>query len=246
MTLCPPPLSPILFSACLGFAALLMGGCTEPTTTSPTGSVRNTTPVGVASQPTRYRVEFVTTWFKTNFPYEYPDTSILHRPHFSGWIGTGHDAGWHLFQAGGIPTPGLELLAEKGRPSPLDEEIGAAIAAGHATALATSEPLRDFSRTASFEILVDEAHPMASAVAMIAPSPDWFTGFEVDLREKNTWVARRTVDVMAWDAGTDDGITYLADNLDTLPKKPVTQASVMQFMKGGRVMRVGFVTLTRL
>lgn len=35
-----------------------------------------------------------------------------------------------------------------------------------------SGPLKDFSQTVTAEVMVDEAHPMVSLVAMIAPSPD--------------------------------------------------------------------------
>jgi len=196
--------------------------------------------------PVRYKVEFTPTWTKANFPVEYPDTSLLHKPHFSGWIGTGHSDGYAVFKQGGMPTAGLEALAEMGKHSPLDEEIKAAIAAGTALALSESEPLKDFSQKASFEISVDDAHPMASAVAMIAPSPDWFVGVDVDLRENGAFVASKTVDVMAWDAGGDDGATYLADDADAQPKQTVMPASAKHFAKDGKAMAVGTLTFTRL
>lgn len=194
-----------------------------------------------------YRVEFTPTWTKANFPFEYPDTSLLHKPHFSGWIGTGHDAGFRLFQEGALPTPGLEALSEQGKHSPLDAEIAAAIAAGHALESSRSDPLKDFGKTVVFEVKVDQAHPLVSAAAMIAPSPDWFAGVEAtNLLENGAWVPSKTVEVMAWDSGGDDGATYLADDRNNDPKKPTTPAGTSHFVQDGKAMPVGRLVFTRL
>lgn len=194
----------------------------------------------------KYSVVFTPTWTKANFPTEYPDTSLFHKPHFSGWIGTAHNDGYRIFAEGATPSAGLERLSEMGEHSPLDAEINAAVAAGNALALSESDPLKDFSQTASFEIVVDEAHPMASAVAMIAPSPDWFAGAEVNLLENGEWIASKTVDVMAWDSGGDNGATYLADDADANPKQPSMISTGKHFMKGGKTMPVGTLTFTKL
>jgi hypothetical protein len=197
--------------------------------------------------PARYRVEFMPLWTKENFPFEYPDTSLIHKPHFSGLIGTAHNAGYHLFTEGQMPSPGLERLSEEGKHAPLDSEINAAIAAGNALALSESDPLKDFSQTATTEVAVDDAHPVASLAAMIAPSPDWFAGVSgVNLKENGSWVASKTVDVMAWDSGGDDGTTYLADDKDNNPKKPTTMNKSQHFLKDGKAMPVARITFTRL
>lgn len=196
--------------------------------------------------PIRYKVVFTPAWTKANFPHEYPDTSLIHKPHFSGWIGTAHNDGYSLFKEGAMPTPGLERLSEMGKHDPLDAEIRTAIAAGTALELSESEPLKDFSQTANFEITVDDAHPRVSAVAMIAPSPDWFAGVDVDLMENGAFVSSKTVDVMAWDSGGDDGATYLADDVDASPKKPSMASTDKHFMKDGNTMPVGTLTFTRM
>jgi spondin N len=197
--------------------------------------------------PATYRVEFTPLWTKAAFPHEYPDTSLIHHPHFSGLIGTAHNAQYHLFAVGQMPTPGLERLSEECKHAPLDAEIKAAIAAGNALALSESEPLKDFSQKASTEVKVDGTHPMVSLVAMIAPSPDWFAGVsDVELMENGTWVASKTVDVMPWDSGGDDGATYLADDKDNDPKKPTATGSVAHFGKDGNLMPVARITFTRM
>ncbi len=197
--------------------------------------------------PATYRVEFTPLWTKANFPVEYPDTSLIHKPHFSGLIGTGHNASYHIVVDGQMPSPGLERLSEQGKHDPLDDEIEAAIAAGNAVALTESDPLKDFTQTATADVMVDDAHPMVSLVAMIAPSPDWFAAVsDVNLMENGAWVAGKTVDVNAWDSGGDDGATYLADDKDTNPKKPTGLNTSRHFTKGGQPMPVARVTFTRM
>lgn len=197
--------------------------------------------------PANYQVVFTPLWTKANFPFEYPDTSLIHKPHFSGLIGTAHNASYSLFKDGVAPTPGLERLSEMGKHDPLDAEINAAIAAGNALALSESGPLKDFSETVSTEVAVDDAHPMVSLVAMIAPSPDWFAGVsDVGLIDNGIWVANKTVDVYAWDSGGDDGTSYLADDVDASPKKPSQASADPHFMKDGQVQPVGRLTFTKL
>jgi spondin N len=197
--------------------------------------------------PVKYRIELTPLWTKSNFPFEYPDTSLIHKPHFSGLIGTAHNAGYHVFTEGQMPSPGLERLSEMGKHDPLDAEINAAIAAGNALSLAESDPLKDFTQTATAEVMVDDAHPMVSLVAMIAPSPDWFTGIsDVNLKENGAWVESKTVEANAWDSGGDDGTTYLADDKDTNPKKPTSLNKSPHFIKDGKPMPVARITFTRV
>ena len=197
--------------------------------------------------PATYKVEFTPLWTKAAFPIEYPDTSLIHRPHFSGLIGTGHNASYHLYAIGQPPTPGLERLSEMGKHDPLDAEIKAAIAAGNALALSESDPLKDFSQTATTQVNVDGAHPMVSLVAMIAPSPDWFAGIsDVNLMENGGWVATKTVDVQPYDSGGDNGTTYLADDVDANPKQPTTLNQSRHFTKNGAVQPVARITFTKM
>ena len=234
-------------------AALGLGACQQQAAKEETASMAADSTAAPAATampqagPARYRVEFTPLWTKANFPFEYPDTSLIHKPHFSGLIGTAHNAGYHIYMDGQMPSPGLERLSEMGKHDPLDAEINAAIAAGNAVALTESDPLKDFSETAKAEVMVDEAHPMVSLVAMIAPSPDWFAGVsDVNLMENGAWVASKTVDVNPYDSGGDDGTTYLADDKDNNPKKPTSMAKDQHFTKDGQSMPVARITFTRL
>ena len=193
--------------------------------------------------PAKYRVEVTPLWTKDNFPLEYPAA----KAHFSGLIGTAHDSDYRIVRDGQPPSPGLERLSEMGKHDPLDAEIKAAIAAGDALALTESAPLKDFSKTATAEVMVDDAHQWVTLVAMIAPSPDWFAAVtDVNLLENGAWVASKTVDATAWDSGGDDGTTYLAADKDTNPKKPTAANMSPHFVKDGKPMPVARVTFTRM
>ena len=69
---------------------------------------------------------------------------------------------------------------------------------------------------------------------MVAPSPDWFVGVSgLDLIESGNWVADKTVTLLPWDAGTDDGASYESADLDAQPRQPVRQLSGAPVATGG-------------
>ncbi len=172
---------------------------------------------------------------------------MLTGPHFSGLIGATHGDGYAIFKEGTLPTPGLEKLSEEGKHSPLDQEIRDAITAGKAGALFETGPIRDASKTEMVTFTVSGQFPMVSAVAMIAPSPDWFAGAaNVNLMEGGQWVSSKSVDLAAYDSGGDDGTTYKAPDKDNDPKKPTTMASTPHFVINGSRPPVGRLVFTKM
>ena len=106
--------------------------------------------------------------------------------------------------------------------------------------------MRDFKDSLVATVLVDADHPLVSLVAMVAPSPDWFTGVaDVNLMENGAWAASRTVELWAYDSGGDDGVTYKAPDKDTNPKKPTSRETSRHFAPNGAALPVGTVTITR-
>jgi hypothetical protein len=189
--------------------------------------------VPAAAQDAEYEVTVTGLWTGDRFPLEYPQAGLLTGPHFSGVIGASHNGHFDLFRAGMQPTPGLERLSEEGKHSPLDNEIKAAIAAGTAGVLFESDPIKDFGKTVTSKVRVSTEYPAVSAVAMIAPSPDWFAGVsDVSLLEGGAFVAEKTVELYAYDSGGDDGATYGASDKDANPKKATMAASAKHF--GGK------------
>jgi hypothetical protein len=199
------------------------------------------------AQQAKYAVTFTRLWTEKTHPFEYPEAGLLTGPHFSGLIGATHNGAYKIYKEGTMPTPGLEKLSEEGKHSPLDEEIKAAIAAGKAGQLFETGPIRDAAKSETVNVTVTGKFPMVSAVAMIAPSPDWFAGAaDVNLMENGKWVARKTVDLWAYDSGGDDGTTYKADDKDNNPKKPTMTANDKHFVINGKRVRVGTLTFTLL
>jgi hypothetical protein len=191
--------------------------------------------------PAEYQVVVKSTWTARSHPFEYPSGA-----HFSGLIGASHNARYEIFELGSRPTPGLERLSEEGKHSPLDDEIDAAIKAGTALDRFESGSLKNFRDSLVATVQVDAKHPMVSVVAMIAPSPDWFTGASsVNLAASGGWVASRTLTLYAYDSGGDDGTTYKAADRNTNPKKPTSRAATRHFVVKGRAVPVATLTFTR-
>lgn len=64
---------------------------------------------------------------------------------------------------------------------------------------------------------------------MLGPSPDWVVGVsKLNLCQKDcSWTRSMVIDLYPWDAGTDNGISYMSPNSETKPRekmKPITTA----------------------
>lgn len=62
---------------------------------------------------------------------------------------------------------------------------------------------------------------------MLGPSPDWVVGVsKLNLCQRDcTWIKSQIIDLYPWDAGTDNGISYMSPNSETKPRekmKPIT------------------------
>jgi len=70
---------------------------------------------------------------------------------------------------------------------------------------------------------VDSKHHLMSLLSMLGPSPDWIVGVSaLELCLKNcSWITEKVMNLYLWDAGTDDGITYLAPNHPTIPQERI-------------------------
>lgn len=195
-----------------------------------------------AMTPVRYQVVFERTWSEATHPQDFPLLA-----HFSPVIGVTHDGAYEPFRAGATASAGLERLCEEGKHQPLDGEIRAAVAKGRAGALIeTGDPLRSAPGRATASFAIDAVHPMVSIAAMIAPSPDWCAiAADVALFENGEWVAKKTVVLEAWDAGTDSAESYRAADADTQPKRPLRLNELPYFVKDGQRVPVGTVTFIR-
>jgi hypothetical protein len=220
---------------------------TPASTASDTATTTAPAAAPAAADSAQYSVVFTRLWTEKTHPFEYPEAGVLTGPHLSGLIGATHGADYQIYKEGTLPTAGLEKLSEEGKHSPLDQEIKDAITAGKAGALFETGPIRDAAKTETVTFTASSKFPMVSAVAMIAPSPDWFTGAaNVNLMENGQWVASKTVDLFAYDSGGDDGTTYKAPDKDNNPKKPTTAANTPHFVINGNKPPIARLTFTKM
>ena len=164
-----------------------------------------------------YRVTFDATWSRSTHPVEFPSSA-----HFSGLVGGTHDDTIAFWEVGALATPGIKSMAETGSKSLLLGEVNAAISAGSAFETVSGPGVGVSPGSASVTFRADAAHPLATIVSMIAPSPDWFVGTHgLALRDAAGWIARVVVDLPPYDAGTDSGPTFTSPNQPTVPPEPI-------------------------
>ncbi len=201
-----------------------------------------TAPVVRPDSVANYRVTFVSTWSDTSHPVQFPTSA-----HFSGLIGATHSDQVEFWREGQLASPGIQAMAELGSKSPLDGEITSAILAGTARDTISGGAIARSPGQVSLETQVSLAHPLVTLVTMIAPSPDWFVGVGgLALLQSNRWVDSLTVELYGWDAGTDDGVTYIAMNAPAAPHVPISRLENGPFLVGGQVPSLGTYTFVRL
>ena len=182
----------------------------------------------------RYRVTFQATWSAATHP-----TNIPENPHFSGLVGATHNNSIRLWQSGSPASAGIELMAETGGKSLLLEEIEQLIALGSARAALSGGGLPTSPKSVSLEFDVVSSHPLVTLVSMLAPSPDWFVGVSaLTLMTKDgTWKEREVVALRVYDAGTDDGAGFTAEDADSDPHVPIvrltSESGETDFTDGG-------------
>ncbi|MFX1283379.1 MAG: spondin domain-containing protein [Promethearchaeota archaeon] len=169
-----------------------------------------------------YKVTFLSTWSVKSHPYNFPNN-----PHFSGLIGVTHKESILFWEVGELATPGIKNMAELGKKDPLDDEINTAIKNGHAYTLLSGEGISKSPGNVSLTFKLNKNYSIVTLVSMIAPSPDWFIGVSgLNLYNDDTWIDEKTVPLYPYDAGTDSGITYVAENDATTPPEPISLIDV--------------------
>jgi hypothetical protein len=210
--------------------------------TGDTAFFRIVSMVGQPSPTARYRVQFDATWSSQTHPMNFPAA-----PHFSGLIGATHDRSVVYWAAGMNASPGIELMAETGGKSLLEGEINSSIAVGHSVSLLSGSGIGVSPGNVTLEFEITREHPLVTLVSMIAPSPDWFVGVHgLNLLRGNQWVEDISVELMAYDAGTDDGTDYVSSDHDTQPRDPITAITGAPFLNNGSVRPVGTFRFTRI
>ena len=193
-----------------------------------------------------YEVTFDALWSAADHPTNYPPgvwPEVPSAAHYSPVIGASHKESMTIWSMGGMASEGVENVAETGNRTVLESMIDGSPnvlnkivhPAGFASPDVTVGPL-------TFQI--NDEYPLVSFLTMIAPSPDWFTGVSrLDLRDgSGGYVDSLTLDLFAYDAGTEEGTLFATDNPDTDPQAMISM--VDQASLFGGTAPVGRATFT--
>jgi len=195
-----------------------------------------------------YELTFDALWSATEHPTNFPAgiwPDVPSAPHYSPIIGASHKEVMTIWENDAMAIEGVENVAETGNRMVLEEMIDGSPnvlskilhPAGFASPDVTVGPL-------TFD--VSDEYPLVSFVTMIAPSPDWFTGVtRLDLRDGDGgFVDSVTLDLFAYDAGTEDGTNFSGDNPDTSPQGVIAAVDQAALFGGGSP--VGRVTISQV
>jgi hypothetical protein len=216
---------------------LVAAGCSANTGTDPS------VPAGdPAAQKARYLVRFESRWTATTHPIDFPSNA-----HFSRLVGGNHDATAVFWREGQLASPGIKAMAEMGRVTPLDSEVAEKVAAGSAESVFTGPALDESPGSVTMEVTASQRYPLLTLVSMVAPSPDWFVGVAgLPLFESGRWIGERRVDLDAWDAGTDSGLSFNSADQVSVPVVPVSRILTAPLAPGGRTTPLGSFVFTRV
>jgi hypothetical protein len=175
-----------------------------------------------------YKVTFTGKWVAPQFP-------IPANAHLTPMIGMVHNSSAFMFKPGSLATIGVERVAEDGNSFPLIGEIDTLIGLKKAV----SNPIifaPSINSSNTITIYCNSNYPLFSCMTMLAPTPDWFLGVhDVDLRQGSGWISDSTINVYAYDAGTEQGDVFDQSNPPTVPQQPVallTPANAMALANG--------------
>ena len=170
-----------------------------------------------ATESALYRVTFEADWSAETHPIDFPPG-----PHFSGLIGATHNDQAVLWRSGELASDGIEQMAETGGKSNLQSEIVSLAQNGLTDILLSGGGIGNSPGSVSLEFSINRSHPLVSLVSMIAPSPDWFVGVDsLPLRNGGQWIEALSIDLQAYDSGTDSGRDYVSPNANTQPAEPI-------------------------
>jgi len=147
--------------------------------------------------------------------------------HFTDLVGATHNSDITFLEMGGLATPGIERVAELGSNGVFNSEVTTAIANNDADQYIAGPDLffNGAGRTITInDLTVSPDYPLISLASMIAPSPDWMIAVNsISLVDTNgDWIPEITLDLYAYDAGTEEGTGYSLNNPATNPHEPIS------------------------
>ncbi|KAG7203741.1 hypothetical protein KM043_013767 [Ampulex compressa] len=174
-----------------------------------------------ACDEAKYEVTFEGLWSRNTHPKDFPSKGWLIR--FSDVIGASHTVDYRFWRYNGMASTGLRQVAELGSTRKLESELKDQ--SEHIRTIIKARGISYPNVTGrTFAVFrVDRKHHLMSLVSMIDPSPDWIvgvSGLELCL-SNSSWIEHKELNLYPYDAGTDDGITYLSPDAPSNPQEPI-------------------------
>ena len=142
--------------------------------------------------------------------------------HVTALTGMAHNKDTFLWMPGKLATPGLEDVAEIGNNTKMNAELDALLFNNKALSK-FSIPPPSVTGMVEMDLTFNTNYPCISFASMIAPSPDWFIGVHnFSLLNNKTWINDSTVDLIVYDAGTEDGDVFGYNNPETMPQQKIS------------------------
>lgn len=169
-----------------------------------------------------YNITFFNHLTHTKFPNMLPSTGLV----FSPMIAAAHSNRFSILTVRGYASKQVQAIAETGNNSPLIRVLRRTRREknGVRSYSASAAPTMPGKHT-TVRVRVNCRHPFVTALAMIAPSPDWFVQISnVNLysRRARKMIHGKSGNLIAYDAGTDDGQEFTPPSVTSLdiPTKP--------------------------
>uniref|UniRef100_A0AC34FN29 Spondin-1 n=1 Tax=Panagrolaimus sp. ES5 TaxID=591445 RepID=A0AC34FN29_9BILA len=174
-----------------------------------------------ACDEAKYDVEFIGIWSKETHPKDFP--TLEHLTHFTDILGASHSKKYTMWKMGEVSSDGMKEIAEWGNTYKGEHEMKA-----NASEIRTIIKMKglwypEVQGRTSGTFTVNKYHNLASLGAMFGPSPDWCVGVsQINLCLPDcTWAEERVFDLQPFDAGTDNGETYMSPNNPAEPRIPI-------------------------
>ena len=170
-----------------------------------------------------YSCTFTNNWSGANHPVNYPSNA-----HWSPPVIAAHSRRYTMWEPNTLAMEGVKLVAETGGTSTLLSEIETAQEKRVAGDMVKGDVTfnREIQSQIFSDITLTPVFDRMSSITMIAPSPDWFTGFyNINPVDKSSkfWLKSFEVVTYPWDAGTKKGNTFSGDNSAENPHVPISQ-----------------------
>ena len=169
----------------------------------------------------KYRVEITFNWSGMSHPDAYPEDG-----QFSPLVAASHSSCYDIWTPACYASKGVQVVAETGNIKLLLLELKYHLHRNVYDFKFLTKPTEDGTQTVALDIMVDGygGRTLISAITMIFPSPDWFTGIDnMDTCDQKTGRWRRKIEgnLSAWDAGTDLGEDFESPNKPNRKYTPI-------------------------